>query len=496
MKFKEHIYDGLIALIIVIGITAYYFLHVNHKSIPANQSNVQSKDESSAQVDNQAVLQESGLISTDLLKTKPTIILRLHGSNTIGGKLVPALAAAYLQSIGSDVIATKPMPKPNESLVLGFLPNINQVVGIEVKAHGSSTGFKSLIGNEADIAMSSRPIKHQENLKLIIENGDMTNAENEHIVALDGLAIVVHPENNLKSITVKQLADVFAGKITNWSQIGGKDAAINLYARDDQSGTYDTFKSLILDKYKQKLGAARRFESNAELVNEVRNDHSAIGFSGLAYARKDMIVAVSAGTGLPAIEPNHFSIGSEDYPLSRRLYLYANKFASSNPHIADFIDYSVSRKGQQLAESEQFIPQKILAKKPENLANFPKQYRQIVKNGSRLSMTFRMRADRAEIDNKSAQDIENLVSFLNSVPYEKIRLIGFSAGESNDLATDRNRALIRSKLLAYELKQRGIQNVEVTAFGEHVPVDSNEDSMGVYRNNRTEVWIFNLTESS
>jgi hypothetical protein len=81
------------------------------------------------------------------------------------------------------------------------------------------------------------------------------------------------------------------------------------------------------------------------------------------------------------------------------------------------------------------------------------------------------------------------VSFLNSKSYKKIRLIGFSAGESNDVNTDRNRALVRSRLLAFELRQRGVKNVEVTAFGEQIPIDSNQDSYGVYRNNRTEVWL-------
>lgn len=496
MNLKNYVFEGLIVLTLAVGLAAFYFLYLQEGQ--ALEKPILMQQLSAQAVDNNDITSTTdvGLAPADLLKIDPVIILRLHGSNTIGGKLVPAIAAAYLRSLGSDVTVTKTMERANESVVVGYLPHLNQVVGIEIKAHGSTTGFKSLIDDKTDIAMSSRPIKHEENLDLIINHGDMTNAESEHIIALDGLAIVVHPDNPLKQITVAQLADIFSGKIKNWSQIGGNNKAIQLYARDDQSGTFDTFKSLILKKYDKKLGAAKRFESNAELVEQVSNDPDAIGFSGLAYAQKNMILAVSAEQGLPSLIPHQFSISSEDYPLSRRLFLYANKLKSSNPHIREFIDFSVSFSGQQIAESVNFIPQKITTQLPMNVSNFPAKYQQLVRDGERLSMTFRMRADRAEIDNKSMQDIDNLVSFLRNQSYDKIRLIGFSAGESNDINIDRNRALVRSRLLAYELRQRGVRNVEVMAFGEQIPIDSNQNSYGAYRNNRTEVWLIKSEESS
>ncbi|MCB1582445.1 MAG: substrate-binding domain-containing protein [Marinicella sp.] len=498
MNFKNYIFDGLIVLTVILGSIAFYLLHYNEQAIDPVPGNDVNKPAAVIETENKTGGYDAykNRVSIDLLKIEPRIILRLHGSNTIGGKLIPAMAASFLQQLGAEATITKPLKQLNESQVIGYLPHLNEVVAIEIKAHGSSTGFKSLINQTADIAMSSRPIKHEENLKLIIENGDMTKPESEHIVALDGLAIVVHPDNPLQNITVNQLAEIFSGKITDWSQLQGEAGTINLYARDNQSGTFDTFKTLILEKFKLDLAKSQRFESNAELVNAVRNDRSGIGFSGLAYAANDMILRVAADTGLPAIIPNQFTISSEDYPLSRRLYLYTNKNKTTNPYLIDFINYSVSGAGQQLAEKENFIAQKITTQLPNDISEFPSEYQKMIKHAERLSMTFRMRADRAEIDNKSAQDIENLVAFLSTQTYEKIRLIGFSAGESNDEVMDRNRALLRSKLLALELKQRGVRNVEVAAFGEQMPIDSNNDSHGVYRNNRTEVWLVKPEESS
>lgn len=497
MNPKNYIFEGLIVLTVVLGLATFFLLDDNEQKLSEQAVVISQPAKQNSDAGLSTTKQITATIdSTDLLKTEPQIILRLHGSNTIGGKLVPAMAAAYLKTMGADATVTKPLAKANESQVIGYLPGRHQVVGIEIKAHGSSTGFKSLINETTDIAMSSRPIKHEENLDLIIENGDMTNPENEHIIALDGLAIVVHPDNPLKTITVSQLAEIFSGKINNWAQIGGKDGRINLYARDDQSGTFDTFNALILKKFKRSLARAKRFESNEELVNQVRNDRFGIGFSGLAYADRQMILQVAADTGLPAIAPNQFSISSEDYPLSRRLYLYANENKSTNPHISNFLQFSVSGMGQQLAEAESFIPQKIISQKPADISEFPAEYQKLVRDSERLSMTFRMRADRAEIDNKSAQDIENLVTFLSEKPYEKVQLIGLSAGESNDVLIDHNRALVRSRLLAVKLKERGIKNIEVVAFGELIPIDSNKDSNGVFRNNRTEIWLVKSDKSS
>ncbi len=484
----------LLILISLILATLYYFNQ--HQSMAAESTN-QLNTEPAGQKPSPVSPSSAGFIPpTDLLQVKPKVILKLDGSNTIGAKLAPALASEYLKQMGAVGTVLKRLQNHNEMQVIGFLPVQNQVVAVEIKAHGSSTGFKSLIAEETDIAMSSRGIKQQENLELLLDQGDMTKPESEHIIALDGLAIITHPSNPIKQLTVKQLAAIFSGEINNWSTLGGVDLAINLYARDDQSGTYDTFNSLVLKKYARQLAQSQRYESNENLVEAVRNDVAAIGFTGLAYADSSVIIKVAADEGLPAILPKQFSISSEDYALSRRLFLYANKQRNSNPHVSQFIALAISQQGQKLVELVDFIPQKITSNLPEVNQNHPLKYQQLAVNGERLSMTFRMRSDRAEIDNKSVQDIEHLVAYLSEVKHDKVALIGFSAGESNDETADKNRAFIRSKLLAFELKQRGIKNVEIIALGNQLPIDSNSNEVGRYKNNRTEVWLIKSDQSS
>ncbi len=489
---KNHAIDALIIVVILVGLS---FLYVE-LFVDKDRGTTESVAVVAMKPPAPAHIAKPTVVPPDLLAATPKVILKLHGSNTIGAKLVPALAAAYLQQLGATATVNKPLGVANEVQVIGFLPQTEEVVAIEIKAHGSSTGFKSLIAKTTDIAMSSRHIRESENLELLLSQGDMTQPESEHIIALDGLAVITHEDNPVKQLTVAQLAQIFAGEITNWSRLGGPNQNIRLYARDDQSGTYDTFKSLVLKRHNKKLSQSQRFESNALLAQAVENDPAGIGFTGLAYARPENMVYVAADEGIAAIKPEQFTISSEDYALSRRLYLYANKFRNDNPHIQSFIEFSVSMNGQKLVEQVSFIPQKITATLPVVTADHPPQYQRLALNGERLSMTFRMRADRAEIDNKSVNDIEHLVSYLQRNPYRKVALIGFSAGESDDVVADTNRSFIRSKVLAHELKQRGVHEVEIVAMGNQLPIDSNNSETGRYKNNRTEVWLIRDSNGS
>jgi phosphate transport system substrate-binding protein len=159
-------------------------------------------------------------------------------------------------------------------------------------------------------------------------------------------------------------------------------------------------------------------------------------------------------------------------------------------HVGDFIEFAVSNYGQQMVESVSFIPQKITTQFSQVNKDHPIQYQQMALNGERVSVTFRMRADRAEIDNKSIQDIEHLAAFLKNKTYKKITLVAFSAQETGE-QEDKNRAYIRTKLLAFELNQRGVKNVEIIAMGTQLPIDSSDSDLGRYRNNRTEIWLIN-----
>src|SRR5262249_10855740 len=146
---------------------------------------------------------------------------------------------------------------------------------IRIAAHGSATAFSPLKAGDAEIGMASRPIGPQELQGL----GQLSDPGFEHVVALAGVAIIVHPGNPGRELNRKQVADVFSGALNNWSALGGRQAPIVVYARDDKSGTYDSFKAMVLDGNHLTLTpSAKRFESSSDLSEKVAQDPNGIGF--------------------------------------------------------------------------------------------------------------------------------------------------------------------------------------------------------------------------
>ena len=167
--------------------------------------------------------------------------LRILGSNTIGAQLGPALVKGLLAQQGAQAVQEQPGPNPNEMRLIARLPS-GQDVSIDIAAHGSSTGFVALKDGLADVAASSRPIKNNEATDLAAL-GDLRSHEAEQVIAIDGVAVILHPGNPLRELSTAQLAKIFSGEIRDWEQLGGPSGPIHLYARDQQSGTYDTSMS-------------------------------------------------------------------------------------------------------------------------------------------------------------------------------------------------------------------------------------------------------------
>lgn len=145
-------------------------------------------------------------------------ILRLSGSNTIGAKLAPALAEEFLKQNRATQIRTESGENSEEISVLGVLPGDASPSRVVIHSHGSSTAFADIQTGTSDIGLSSRKIKPDEvqNLKKF---GDMTSLASEHILALDGIAVIVNRKNPVDALTKQQIAEIFSGEITNWSQL-------------------------------------------------------------------------------------------------------------------------------------------------------------------------------------------------------------------------------------------------------------------------------------
>ncbi|SFU42329.1 substrate-binding domain-containing protein [Pseudomonas sp. OV546] len=414
--------------------------------------------------------------------------LRIQGSNTIGAALGPALVKGLMEHQGLQAVHTEPAEGANEQRVIGKTRQ-GKTVTIEVAAHGSSTGFTALKKSTADLAASSRPIKDSELVDLE-PLGDLKSPEAEQVIAIDGLAIILHPQNPLNTLNTEQLAQLFNGEISTWEAVGGVGGPIHVYARDDQSGTYDTFKDLVLRlRGKPLVPSAKRFESSEQLSDAVSQDPKGIGFIGLPYVRQAKAVAIVDGDSQPMLPLNSL-IATEDYPLSRRLFFYLPP-SGHNPWAKALVDFTQSSKGQAIVAASGFIAQQVQAMDVEPRASMPEGYQTIAREAQRLTVNFRFEEGSASLDNKARQDLQRVVAYIKSHDKldKQVTLVGFG-----DAKNDPQRAALLSKLRAMavrrELVKSGVVLREIRGFGAQMPVAANTADEGRIKNRRVEVWVY------
>lgn len=415
-------------------------------------------------------------------------VLRIQGSNTIGAALGPALVEGLMRERGLLRVHREVPDKANELRVVGETAQ-GQRVAVDVAAHGSSTGFSALKNASADLAASSRPIKDSERLELE-PLGDFKSPDAEQVIAIDGLAIILHPQNPLNQLNTEQLARIFSGEAKTWEALGGRGGAIHLYARDDQSGTYDTFKELVLSRRGKTLNsAAKRFESSEQLSDAVSQDPQGIGFIGLPYVLKAKAVAIADGQSQAMLPLNNL-IATEDYPLSRRLFFYLPP-QGKNPWAQALVTFAQSSEGQAIVAANGFIAQTVQAMTVTPNALMPEAYQALSRHAQRLSVNFRFEEGSATLDNKARQDLSRVLDYIkqHDKTARQVTLVGFG-----DAKSDPARADLLSKLRAMavrrELVRGGVVFREIRGFGAEMPVATNNADEGRIKNRRVEIWVY------
>ena len=415
-------------------------------------------------------------------------VLRIQGSNTIGARLGPALVSGLMQQQGLSSIRIQNGAQENEQRVIGMTATGRKVT-VEMAAHGSSTGFTALAQKQAELAAASRPIKDSE-VASLSSLGDMKSQDAEQVIAIDGLAIIVHPSNPLSALSTEQLALIFSGQAGDWSQVGGRPGAIHLYARDDNSGTFDTFKELVLAANGKPLaGNAKRFESSEQLSDSVARDPQGIGFIGLPYVRQAKAVAIASGESQP-MPPSETLIATEDYPLSRRLFFYGPQQGKS-PWAEALLQFAQSPAGQAIVAQNGFIAQTVQAVAITPTSDMPQAYQALAKQAKRLSVNFRFQEGSASLDNKARQDLRRVLAYLQQHDKldKKVVLVGFGDPKGAE-----SRIQLLSKLRAMavrrELVREGVILREVAGLGDELPVADNDGDSGRIKNRRVEVWVY------
>ena len=221
--------------------------------------------------------------------------------------------------------------------------NRNSDVEISVRGGGSGVGITSLIEGRCDIANASRAMKESE-ISKAVGRGKNPKA---HVIAMDGIAVIVNASNSIEGLTKKQIKDIYTGKISDWSQVGGKPSKIIVVSRDTASGTFEAFGELALDKAKVRKDALME-ASNGKVLATVENTPGAIGYVGMAFI-SNKVKAVT----VDGVKCTRENILSGKYPLSRPLFMYTNGKPSGV--VKDFIDFVLSKEGQAIVEQQGYI---------------------------------------------------------------------------------------------------------------------------------------------
>ena len=248
----------------------------------------------------------------------PAQKLVIKGSDTLGAKLVPQLAEAYKAS--------------------------HPGVSFEIAAEGSSTGIAAIIDGTAQIGMSSRRAKASE-----MSAGTAKGITLKPIVvAHDGIGIVVNAGNPLAKLTKRQVEQIFAGDITDWSAVGGKAGRISIYTRNTSSGTYSDFKQLAMSN-RDYASSSQKMAGNEQIAAEVGKNPNGIGYVGLAYLTSPGAKTLAIDGQLPTKE----SVQKHTYPFARPTFYYTNGAPSGEA--AKFIEFTLGPEGRTMIEKVGFV---------------------------------------------------------------------------------------------------------------------------------------------
>ncbi len=258
-----------------------------------------------------------------------------------------ALALAASSSItvkGSDTMVILAQRWAEE-----YMKN-NSSVSIQVTGGGSGTGISALINGTTDICNASRPMKSSE-CNQLKQRYSSTGVEVK--VAKDGVTLYVNEKSPVTELSMEQIKGIYTGMITNWKELGGPDASIIVYGRDNSSGTYEYFRDVIL-KGQDFTGTMQSMPGTAAVVNAVEKDVNGIGFGGAAYGKGIKYLKVKKDDDSPGYDPTLENIQEGKYPITRYLYLYLR--SKPTGEMKKFIDWVLSDQGQAVVSNVGYFP--------------------------------------------------------------------------------------------------------------------------------------------
>jgi phosphate transport system substrate-binding protein len=227
----------------------------------------------------------------------------------------------------------------------------NPQTTIQVTGGGSGVGITALINGTTDICNASRPMKQTEIEKL---KGRYNTLGVEIPCAKDGVTIFLNDANKVDELTLKQISDIYTGKIRNWKELGGADAEIRLYGRENSSGTYTYLHDEVVKA--DYVSTVQSLPGTAAVVNAVKKDVNGIGYGGAAYAVGVKYAKVKKDANSTGYIPSAESIAKSEYPITRYLYMYLRNRPTGETK--KYIDWILGAEGQRVVTEIGYFPVK------------------------------------------------------------------------------------------------------------------------------------------
>ena len=359
---------------------------------------------------------------------------------------------------------------------------VGEVDGSEKKialfTQGSLAGINDIRSQKADLAMLSGGGDN------LAADMSLTN------IALDGIAVICNKTNAIKALKKSQIRDVFLGKITNWVDLGGENATINVHIRDpNQSGIFEGFKQMVAEPTANLPANVHLYSDTKQMLHGIETDPFAIGLSSSSNVGETSVLGLS-DEGTAVLYPSPFTIQTEDYIFTRRLYL-AHIATNNHPLIKQFLAFcEADDKGQKVIAELGFVNMNLHnADTHTTLGNAPPQYLAATNGAKRLPTTLHFKSGSSMPDERATGDIRRIITLLAEPQnrQKQVVLIGFTDNVGNP-TQNLSLSIKRAQSIQAEFAKFGLQS-EILGFGQALPVATNTTALGQNKNRRVEAWM-------
>ena len=440
----------------------------------------------------------------DLTKYNKEIMLA--STDAISVNLLPMLLEGFSENSGYQ-------PQVADAMHVELLTDSGEVAAqVAIAIGDASDGFAALSNGSAMLALASRNPDKSEIVAISDAGfGDISSVEQQTVLALDALVILVSQNNPVNFLSIQQVGEISSGKIANWKELGGQDAAINVYRRNVDTGVSVFFASKVLAPIGAEFAQATSIiSSNGDISESVNADPFGIGFSSYSDRGDAKSVTLKGSCGIYSA-PTEFSIKTEEYPLSRRLSVYASD--STLPSIAEnLVTYLGANATQQVVARAGYVNLEVLEKSVEDqglrfasailsatggvgVNNLQLMMRNLIES-KRLSTTFRFLDGSSTLDMRALSDVDRLVDWLAGadVADKEILLVGFTDSDGKltvnmALAEQRAKQVLNAIIAAAPDGALDGLNFKAVGLGEVSPMACSDAPDERIVNRRVEVWI-------